>query len=1616
MRLSNVRSGLRLSVFLLLPWLSTINVNANAQIVPAADGTGTTTQQNNNQIDISGGQTAAGGGNLFHSFSQFNVSPSQIANFISNPNIQNILGRVNGGNASFINGMLQVTGGNANLFLMNPSGIVFGANASLNLPASFTATTATGINFANGQFSALGNNNYTNLFGNPNAFVFGLTQPGAIVNGGTLEVTSGQNIDLIGGTVISTGTVKAPNGNINIAAVPGSSMVRISQPGNLLSLEVPISGTTNFTPVSLPRLLTGSDVPGVTVAGNNVTLNRGSVPINAGDVSIDRINAGTATIAASNNLNIISSNIQTTGNTTLRAQDTVAIKDSQQEPVKIVVDGKLLIQGDRSIDIFALNNPTSNISASGNLTLRSNTTVSGDAYFNTGGNFKVEQLDGNIGNLFSPYDPIIRASGDVSFGDYTGASLHIIAGGSVTTGNITITSADSSTSFRSTGNIPNGLVESFTLADGTPVSINGITNRTLDIRAGTTAFGTPDVLSNNTAFNPTTTATPTGSAITVGNVNFSGSASDRPFVLLTNQYFPNASLVAGDIRVGTVNTLVTVRSASNIVVASGDITIVGRNNVNVSQLETGFNDTNFTGATNTGNILVRGIGDITATGLISTNNALAATTGSGNITLTSANGKVTTNGVSTVTTDASNNGNATNIRSGNINITAAGAIDTTGGVLITRSQSSNRNSIALSSGDITLTSNSGNITTNRVTTSSSSDNATNTQSGNINITTAGAIDTTRGDVETGLASSDPSATTNIRRSGNIVMTSSNSTITTQRISTNISSGNSASRSGDINITAAGAIDTTRGDVLSDVFVLVPTLNLIPPFDVPPFDGISGNISLNSTTSGAINTTKVVTSGGSIDIRGKGNVNIPILAVQVNRNVPSSSGNITVNTTGDIAAGLILNQNLNGSSGNISLTSTNSQITATDRISTQLGNVNFFSNNLRAVNPNINVTDNFRAGDVNINAANAIVTRDIQTGSTSPNANHTGGNIGLISTNSSIETGNLSTGITSLGNAGTVSANARNNLTNGNIITTSNAGNGGNVTFASGNDIVVGYIDTSARLNGGLIDITAPRFFRATASTNVNLSPTPTPGPSAAPSLVPVSIYSNGNTASGAITIRHGGNGITPFVVGNATTNGTNSAIVSSNNNRIDPPQSFLTSYTQNNIQIITGTQPRPPQPQPECDPATTCKPTPPVVDPPKEIVRNNPDPKIPDAIIAENFSDLETINTENSQEILQKIEKSTGIKPALIYAVFAPPNLDLNVAKDIKNISNLARDSFQLELVIVTPGGSPIRKTIPVTRQRLLQVVKQFRNDVTNKDKPTAYLANAQQLYKWFIAPIENDLKQQKIQNLVFIMDNGLRSIPVAAFHDGKQFLIERYSVGAMPSISLTDTRYVDIRKSQVLAMGAENIPTQTPLPSVPVELSTIAGTIWSGKSFQNEQFTANNIIAQRKQQPFSILHLATHGEFQAGKIQNSYIQLWDERLQIDRLHQLKLNDSPVELIVLSACKTAVGDEDAELGFAGFAYRAGVKSAMGSIWYVSDEGTLGLMTSFYRNLKTAPIKAEALRQAQVAMLTGKVRLQSGKLVTAGDKIDLPAGLVKLGDVNLAHPFYWAGFTIVGNPW
>jgi CHAT domain-containing protein len=242
-----------------------------------------------------------------------------------------------------------------------------------------------------------------------------------------------------------------------------------------------------------------------------------------------------------------------------------------------------------------------------------------------------------------------------------------------------------------------------------------------------------------------------------------------------------------------------------------------------------------------------------------------------------------------------------------------------------------------------------------------------------------------------------------------------------------------------------------------------------------------------------------------------------------------------------------------------------------------------------------------------------------------------------------------------------------------------------------------------------------------------------------------------------------------------------------------------------------------------------------------------------------------------------------------------------------------------------------------------------------------------------------------------------------------------------MPSLSLTDTRYTNIRNSSVLAMGATTFPADSGLPNLPaapIELSSIfADNLWQGTTFLNNDFTLANLIAQRRQQPFGIVHLVTHADFQPGSLDNSFIQLQDTKVPLDQVRELGWNDPPVNLLVLSACQTAVGDREAELGFAGLAAKAGVLTAVASLWTVNQEGTVALMAEFYRQLTQAPIKAEALRQAQIAMIRGEVQYGDGVLRLPDREIPISSDIQEqLGSPDLSDPFYWAAFTMIGSPW
>ncbi|NER92740.1 MAG: CHAT domain-containing protein [Symploca sp. SIO1B1] len=420
---------------------------------------------------------------------------------------------------------------------------------------------------------------------------------------------------------------------------------------------------------------------------------------------------------------------------------------------------------------------------------------------------------------------------------------------------------------------------------------------------------------------------------------------------------------------------------------------------------------------------------------------------------------------------------------------------------------------------------------------------------------------------------------------------------------------------------------------------------------------------------------------------------------------------------------------------------------------------------------------------------------------------------------------------------------------------------------------------------------------------------------------------------------------------------------------------------------------------------------------------------------------------EDTRELLRQIEEENDVKSAFLYARYMPSSQEEEQEEDttasalksflrkegrrqeaggrreeslyrqLLSQNNLQeQENDELELVLITAEGNLIRQRLGATRAEIRRVAEQFRRRVTDVKDPKGYLAPAQELYQLLMEPLEENLQTQEIQNVAFLMDKGLRSLPLAALHDGEEFLVEKYGIGIMPGLSLANLGPVDVRSSQVLGMGAEEFPDQSPLPAVPIELDVITSKLWPGEAYLNESFTVENLKQAREQEPFSIVHFATHAEFRGGRPSNSYIQLWDEKLTIDQLRQLELSNPPVSLLVLSACRTAVGSDEAELGFAGLAVQAGVSTAMGSLWYVSDEGTLGLMTKFYEELKQIPIKAEALRQTQLAMLRREVRIEDNQLVVDNNRIPLPPELAELTDKDFSHPYYWSAFTLIGNPW
>jgi CHAT domain-containing protein len=416
-------------------------------------------------------------------------------------------------------------------------------------------------------------------------------------------------------------------------------------------------------------------------------------------------------------------------------------------------------------------------------------------------------------------------------------------------------------------------------------------------------------------------------------------------------------------------------------------------------------------------------------------------------------------------------------------------------------------------------------------------------------------------------------------------------------------------------------------------------------------------------------------------------------------------------------------------------------------------------------------------------------------------------------------------------------------------------------------------------------------------------------------------------------------------------------------------------------------------------------------------------------------------SADQISQTLKDLAKKTGTNPALAYVLSSSKGLKLVLILPEDAVSS-SPSGFRVSplnehLASVQPWGMLAQqKQAPPASSRFLsfevpeatpsavkQTIRSFRNQLSDPSKNTSdqYRVSAKQLYTWIVSPLKPTLEARHIDTLVFSLDKGFRSMPIAALYDGSQFLVEQYNLALIPSFSLTDTRFRDIRGSNMLGMGiTQSAGGLPPLPGVSVEVPTLTGQIWKGTGYLDQQVTLEQFQSLAKREQFGIVHLATHAEFNPGNPNQSFIQFWDGRLTLSKLRSIALqqkwsSNPTLEMLVLSACQTALGNDQAELGFTGLAIQTGVKTALGSLWSVSDEGTLGLMSEFYRSLKTSPIRAAALREAQISLLKGKVKVANGKLqLTDGSQVALPEAIAKNASADLSHPYFWAPFTIVGN--
>ncbi len=401
----------------------------------------------------------------------------------------------------------------------------------------------------------------------------------------------------------------------------------------------------------------------------------------------------------------------------------------------------------------------------------------------------------------------------------------------------------------------------------------------------------------------------------------------------------------------------------------------------------------------------------------------------------------------------------------------------------------------------------------------------------------------------------------------------------------------------------------------------------------------------------------------------------------------------------------------------------------------------------------------------------------------------------------------------------------------------------------------------------------------------------------------------------------------------------------------------------------------------------------------------------------------EFIRSPDVMALVQQLNRTTGGQNLVL------PNLN----RLQRNLQQLQQPTVllyplvledRLELVLVTPYSPPIHRSVSVKRQDLNRAIAEFRealqNSTADAKKP------GQQLYDWLIKPIENDLIQADTKTIIYAPDGELRYIPLAALYDGKQWLVQRFGINNITAASLSDLHAVPQNQPHVLAAAFTNGSydvtlgnrqvTLSGLPFAGREVEDLAATIKDTTKLFDAAFSPKAVVPHLND--YNIVHLATHAAFVTGQPEESFILFGDgSRVTLRDVETWNLPN--VDLVVLSACETGLGGQlgngEEILGFGYQMQQTGARASIATLWTVDDGGTQALMDAFYATLASGTVnvtKADALRQAQIALITGNYKAlgeQRGIAVQEGTLSMSPK--VKS---RLSHPYYWAPFILIGN--